>query len=97
MKIPKKILIGGHEVDVDIQRGDHYFPHGGDYCGWTQTIRLNVADNISESNMSETLLHEIIEAINHANELKLRHGQISCLSEQLFSVIRNNKLDFSRK
>lgn len=97
MKIPKKVLIGGHDYSVNVIQGDIRFLNSGDLNTWTQEIRVNTADNHPESAQAETFLHEIIEAINHDNELKLEHQNISILSTQLFAVIRNSNLDFRKK
>jgi len=40
------------------------------------------------------LLHEIIETIKSLNNLDMDHKNLSVLSESLFQVIRDNKLDF---
>lgn len=41
-----------------------------------------------------SLLHEIIEAINRENELELEHNAIMVISNQLYQVIKDNKLHF---
>ena len=97
MNIPKKVLIGGHKYPVDVFSGDTRFINSGELNTWTQEIRINTADNLSESAQAEAFLHEIIEAINHYNELKLEHRNISVLCTQLFAVLRNNNLDFRKK
>ena len=40
----------------------------------------------------ETLLHEIIEAINIQCDLELNHNQLSTISAVLFQVLEDNKL-----
>lgn len=97
MKIPDKILIGGHQYPVEVTQGDSRFFHAGDLNTWTQEIRINTSDNHPESAQAEAFLHEIIEAINHDNELKLEHRNIAVLGTQLFAVIRNNNLDFTKR
>ncbi len=37
-----------------------------------------------------TLLHEVIEAINEENELKMKHRVIQTLATQLFQVLKDN-------
>ncbi len=97
MKIPDKVLIGGHEYPVEVIDGDTRFLNSGELNTWTQEIRINTSDGHPEGAQAEAFLHEIIEAINHDNELKLEHRNISVLGTQLFAVIRNNKLDFVKK
>ncbi|HEC65161.1 MAG TPA: hypothetical protein ENI23_07705 [bacterium] len=96
MDIPKKVLIGGHEYPVEVFNGGARFANAGDLNTWTQEIRINTMDDHPESSQAEAFLHEIIEAINHDNELKLEHRNITILGAQLFAVIRNNNLDFRK-
>ena len=51
-------------------------------------IRTDVAPSLQES----TLLHEILEAINSMNELKLEHKTITILETNLYQVLKENKL-----
>ena len=97
MKIPKRIVVNGHEFTVSLIVGDTRFASAGDVCNWTKTIRINTADEAAESTQAEALLHELIEIIDHDNELKLSHNTICTLGEQLFGIIRNNNLDFITK
>ncbi len=95
MKIPKKIVIAGQEVTVTLVNGGNRFVNAGDFCCMDNTMQINT-DRTSESVQSESFLHEILEAININNELKLPHNQICTISSQIFAVIRNNKLDFRK-
>lgn len=96
MRIPEKILIGAHDFRVDLIEDDTRFNKMGEICCANNVISLkNIG--ISESAQAETLLHEIIEAIDYSNELRLDHHKICTLSEQIFAVIRNNNLDFTGK
>jgi len=56
--------------------------------------RLCLATDRPETQVAETFLHEIIESLNYALELELKHPQIQALSSGLFGVMRNNRLDF---
>ncbi len=93
MKIPKKIIIAGHEINVILEKSEGRFASAGDYCAWNNTMHINM-EGTSESVRAESLLHEIIEAINLDNELNLEHPKITTLASQLFAVLRNNKLRF---
>lgn len=93
MIIPDSIRIGGHDVTIEVINGNTRFTKYGDYSKWDNRIRIN-SDGTVESTKAETFMHEIIEAIDTMNELGLPHNAIASLSEGLFAVIRNNKLDF---
>ena len=95
MKIPKKIKIGGHDVSVIMEEGVR-LKKAGDWNSWSNSIRINSDGDLSESYQAETFMHEIVEAINTHNELNMELHVISSLSEGIFAVIRNNKLDFGR-
>ncbi len=96
MKIPKKITIAGHEINVIFEQSEGRFPNAGDYCAWNNVMHINM-EGTTESVRGESFLHEIIEAINLDNELNLEHPKITTLASQLFAIIRNNKLDFRKK
>ncbi len=95
MKFPKKIIIAGQEVTVQLLDGGNKFFHAGDFCCMDNIIRINL-DGTVEAVRAESFLHEIIESININNELKLEHNKICTLSSQIFAVIRDNKLDFRK-
>ena len=59
-----------------------------------KAIRIAACDS---ENMEETLLHEIIEAINYQLSLELEHPQIQALSETLYSVLTTGSRDISLK
>ena len=95
MKIPNKIKVGGHWIDiskVDSKSIDGL--RAGDYDGINSMIRINI-DRFSKSMQGETLLHEILEAIKEFNILDLEHKDLTVLSQSLFQVMRDNKLNFT--
>jgi hypothetical protein len=102
MKIPRRIKVAGHWIKIvqakkctfkilptKIQLGE------SDNLDNTITLRLKFAgDNISESNIAETFLHEIIHVIDHKFNLGLKEDSVYKLSQGLFAVIRDNKINF---
>lgn len=92
MKIPTRIKIGEHKVDVYLVKSD-ILKDAGLFDFWFQTIKINI-DDTKEDTQAEAFLHEIIEAISKFYELGLDHKTITTLSEVLFQVIRGNNLDF---
>jgi hypothetical protein len=92
MNIPDSIKIGGHIIPIERKaHGD--IGSSGQYVIHSQTIEL--VDTGPEDRIAETFLHEIIEGIKYFNQLELSHQAVCTLSESLFDVLRNNKLDFS--
>ena len=89
--IPNKLKILGHSFDV-ILIDDNETDRFGSMNPNTNTIRLN--KNKTQSQIETTLLHEIIEALDHNLEIKLEHRQISALEAGLYQVLKDNKLSF---
>lgn len=65
----------------------------GEWDGVAQVISVNTASS-TEDGQADTLLHEIIEAINDMSDLQLPHATITTLTTNLFAVIRQNSLTF---
>ena len=92
MHIPKKIKIGAHEFDVEqVTYGENEY--AGSYESDRHRIQINTEAGL-ESSHAETLLHELLEAIDDVAELKLPHKAINDISQWLFMIIRDNDLDF---
>ena len=93
MDLPQRLKIGGFEYSVVLEEnfaaGTHYF---GLIKPMTQEIVLD--KRLHPTRYGETLLHEIVEAINNHCELDLEHRQISALAFQLHQVLRDNRLVF---
>lgn len=94
MKIPKRIKIGCHWIRIKKVRSNE-IQERGIYNSWYQLIKLNCDDNI-KSAIDEAFLHEIIEAIVKIYNLSIDHTHLTVLSEIVFTVIRNNQLDFRK-
>ena len=91
MKILDKVKVLGHDYKilmVDLNETDQF----GTMNQNTLIIRLN--KNKAQSQINETLLHEIIEALNHDLEIGLEHRQISAIEAGLYQVLKDNKLHF---
>ena len=92
MNIPQTILIGGHEYKINKIPNQ---PHGGSVDTDTQIIEIDPLR--PEDFVAESLLHEIIEAIDVKCNLTVPHVSLTVISEALFAVIRANDLDFRSK
>ena len=92
MNIPDKIMLLEHEIKVIRDTGG-LLPKAGEYNDWYKRIFVT-KDDYPEHCQAETFMHEIFEATNLIFDLGLDHKTLTILSENLFSVIRRNKLDF---
>lgn len=92
MKIPNKVKIGGIVYKIlykDTNRTD-----SRSLCGYTDVDNAEIiVDDKKDLQVQEsTFFHEILEAINFQNELKLEHHQIMVLENNLFQVLKDNNL-----
>lgn len=88
----KRVKIGGHTYRI--RRHDAWMDAQNDTLGSVvfnrQEILLDTSPEITKSRRDETLLHEIIEALNYHSELNLPHPTMTVLSESLYQVLVDN-------
>ena len=89
MKIPKTIKILVHDYKVETIDWVEGTRNDGLFCSSKMTISID--NRLSRSRREETLMHEIVEAINHHLELEFKHPQITALSSALYSVLKEIK------
>lgn len=93
MKIPKNLKILGHNVEI-VRVKNLEMTNGTNAigaCYFTEN-RIWVDTCAPEQQQEATLIHEIIEFIDRAMEIKLEHKQISCLESGLYQVLKDNHL-----
>ena len=95
MKIPKQIKLGGHKINITLTPDSAQKSTRGFADVHDMTIVINAGR--PEDIQAETLMHEIFEHINECNNLNRDHTIMTVLSEQIFSVIRNNGLRFDQE
>ncbi|MBP8084504.1 MAG: hypothetical protein KAZ87_15000 [Spirochaetes bacterium] len=88
MKIPKKIKIGGHAIKITFSSDIELAGAMGGYKYASQSICIS--KEISKSQQEETLIHEIVEAINGIYEFNLTHDKIQILGAVLHQIIKDN-------
>jgi hypothetical protein len=92
MIIPKKIKVIGKDVKVVVKKELKEETTLGQWLGLEKTIELKK----DGPDMNEIFLHEILECINDRCDLDMEHKVISTMSEILYQVIKDNKLDFRK-
>ena len=99
VRIPRTLKIGGKKIRVIVNRSDNIFDAQavGTWDGNRYVIELDKFDEAPIERVEECFLHEIIEAINCMHEMKLAHWKINTMSEILFQIIKDNKLDFTSR
>lgn len=90
MKIPETLKIGGHMYDVLVVPGEIL---DGD-CGETEIdksiIRIN--GDMPQSQQEETLLHEVI----HAVDFNMSEEDVYMFSMALYQVLKDNSINFNK-
>lgn len=91
--IPDSLKIGGLTIKVEqvnnlASNRDKF----GEFSFIEQKITID--GSLPEDKKEETLLHEIIEALNGYYSLNLEHDKISVLGFALHQVLKENKLHF---
>ncbi len=100
MKIPKRIKIGGHWVDIiledDVIRdGDRKLLGKADYNHKKIYLALNEGGRrLKKSALGDVFLHELIHFVDSNASAGLDEKQIEQISIDLYAVLHNNKLRF---
>ena len=87
---PKKINIGANKIHVILYKFPG--PEYADYDPWLSEIRVS-SDKMSHSVERQTILHELIHAIEKGNVAikSLTEQQTESLASGIYDLIRQNK------
>jgi len=90
----KTIHILGQEFAIKYKRDKKK----RDYIGkcFPNANKIYLVKDLSQDKLEETFIHEIIEAINFNLELKLKHRQITALAVAIYTVFKENNLQFKK-
>ncbi len=86
MVIPETLKIGGHVYKVELVDSEKINGNCGEINRSRNTILIR--DDLPESQKLETVIHEVLHAINH----NFTEERIEFLSNALFQVIVDNNL-----
>ena len=92
MKIPKKLKIGAHLFRIKLVESKKIDGGEDEIMGYCDKVNceIRIANNLTQTQLEETLLHEVIHAINDV----MSHELIEGLAHSLHQVIKDNKLCF---
>lgn len=93
MNIPAAIKILAHTYNIEMAPNMFLESNSMGTC-CSNLLKIKIASCTPESQQADTLLHEIIEALNYQLELSLEHNVIASLTAGLLAVIRDNSIDF---
>lgn len=94
MLIPKRLKVLAHiytiseTVEPQLGRGT-----SGLCCA--NLLKIELDSSVPKSRKEEAFLHEIIEALKFHLDIKIEHEDLSALSEGIYTVIRDNGLNFN--
>ena len=83
--VPAYVQIGAHKIPVELQKGLLNNAAYGTFD--PDKLAIKIESDMSDALKHETLLHEVIEAINFLCELELEHQAIQVLGLMLHQVM----------
>lgn len=90
-KLPKKLKIGGHIFSIDESKE----LEGANGKTFYSKNLIEIDKTLVQDQKESTLLHEIFHCMNACfDEKELGHMLLDSLSEQLYQVLKDNKLHF---
>ena len=89
IKIPQKIKIGGHWLDIKYRNEKEGFDRTGLKLGWNNSIIIQ--KDMEHSKQISALLHEIFHELSYQLDMDLDEKQACCLAEGMYQVLVDNK------
>lgn len=92
-EIPKSLKIGGinYEVKIANEWPDHDYDDGEIFNDRKVGNVIYIREDLSDEARMITLIHEILHACNST----MNHEFIDSLSEQIYQVLKDNKMNFT--
>ena len=93
MKLPSKIKIGGHWVEIVIRsESKDMYTNAGTRAAWQN--RIYIQEDMAESKQWSTLFHEILHEIDWQMNLGLSGNEkaIDAMGEGFYQVLADNGL-----
>lgn len=94
MRIPKKLIICGHEYKVIVKE---QLVEGKDNCWGVCDAENNIIylqKGMNKSQLQEIILHESIHAIQAINNERTSEKSVKTLALALLALIKTNRLNF---
>jgi len=87
MRIPKQLKIGGHLFKVSIKNEWGNSDNDKGVTNW-DTGEITLSGGMTPTQIESTLFHEIFHALNG----EIDHSLVESLSQQIYQVLKDNKL-----
>lgn len=92
MKIPKTLKIGGRTYQIIIRNRSKDDGVNAVASANSFFQKIFIDSDFLQEGKESALIHEIMESINGHNDLRMEHQSLQTLSEQLYQVLKDNKL-----
>lgn len=83
------VKILGHEYEVSFDKKDTEGRGEFGNC-WVSKLKISIDPESPKSWQNETIIHEIVEALNAQLELKLKHPQINRAASIIHQIAQDN-------
>lgn len=95
MQLPETVQVGPFRYDVLVV-DDFIVQHNLMGQQLQHKLVLRVATGMAQTQLTQTLLHELIHAASEAYNINLEEEQVNQLATVLLDTIQRNGLDFRR-
>jgi len=102
VKIPKRVKIGADDIRVKFKNtvkcadGESVLGISKGSVGRIEIAKRFNGENVTESTIADTFLHEIFHILNANMGINLKERQVAGIAGGLLMVIRDNDLDFRK-
>lgn len=93
MFIPQKLKVLAHTYTVN-ESNEPQLGRGTSGSCCSNLLKIELDSSMPQTRKEETFLHEIFEALIYHLDIKIEHTDLSALSEGLYTVMRDNELNF---
>ena len=90
MRIPAKIKVGGHWLDVEEKSEREGYERAATIYRWWN--KIHIQSDLAQSKKECHIFHEIIHEIEAQNQLELTEKEVATLGEALYQVLIDNGL-----
>lgn len=89
MKIPDKLKIGGHWLNVEFHsEKEVQYDRMGTLCHWEN--RILIQEDLVESKQISSLFHEVLHEIDKQAFIDLTEKQVTIIAEGIYQVLTDN-------
>ena len=88
MPLPKVVRVLGRDIPVKVYPADEMPKAFGEYDYETQIVRIKEGQQPAFE--ADTLLHELVHAMDDAMQLNMRERQVHCIAVGIVALFKDN-------